>query len=72
MRWLRTAALYAWPSLQITAAATVAWIVARTIADHPDPFFAPIAAIVALSSPLGERGTNAVRLLLGVIIGISD
>lgn len=27
--------------------------------------------VVALSSPLGERGSNAVRLLLGVMIGIA-
>ena len=70
MRWLRTAAVRSWPLLQITAAATVAWVIARTLADHPDPFFAPIAAVVALSSPLGERGSNAVRLVFGVLIGI--
>jgi uncharacterized membrane protein YgaE (UPF0421/DUF939 family) len=70
MRWLRTAAAISWPLLQITAAATVAWVIARTLGDHPDPFFAPIAAVVALSSPLGERGRSAIRLLLGVLIGI--
>ena len=35
-----------------------------------DPFFAPIAAVVALNAPQGDRGSNAVRLLLGVVVGI--
>jgi uncharacterized membrane protein YccC len=70
MRWARSAAVTLWPLVQITAAATVAWTIAGALGDHPDPFFAPIAAIVALSSPRGERGRNAVRLLLGVLIGI--
>lgn len=58
------------PLLQLTAAATLAWIIALKIGGHDDPFFAPIAVVVALSSPLGERGSNAVRILLGVMIGI--
>jgi hypothetical protein len=59
-----------WPSLQATAAATVAWIVARRVFDHPEPFFAPIAAVVALNTTVGERGLNAVKLLQGVVLGI--
>ncbi|MFE1754625.1 FUSC family protein [Streptomyces anandii] len=38
--------------------------------DHRLPFFAPIAAVVALNAARGERGVNAVRLLLGVVVGI--
>lgn len=56
--------------VQGAAAATVAWVIARRIGGHPDPFFAPIAAFVALNASLGERGSNAVRLLLGVYVGI--
>lgn len=59
-----------WPLLQGTAAASVAWTIAREGFDHHEPFFAPIAAIVALNAPLGERGLNAMRLLLGVVVGI--
>ena len=33
-------------------------------------FFVPIAAVVALNASLGERGLNAVRMLLGVVVGI--
>jgi uncharacterized membrane protein YgaE (UPF0421/DUF939 family) len=59
-----------WPVLQSTAAATLAWVIAVHVADHSRPFFAPIAAVIALNTRLGERGLNAMRLLLGVVLGI--
>jgi fusaric acid resistance family protein len=61
----------AWPLLQGTAAAVAAWVIARHVFDHPEPFFAPIAALIALNTSLGERGRNAVRLLQGVVTGIA-
>lgn len=61
----------AWPLLQGTAAATAAWVIAKYVVDHPQPFFAPIAALVALNAALGERGRKALGLLQGVIIGIA-
>jgi Fusaric acid resistance protein-like len=60
----------AWPLLQSTAAATAAWWLARWLNNHPDPFFAPIAAVVALNASRGQRGANALRLLAGVVVGI--
>jgi fusaric acid resistance family protein len=60
----------AWPLLQGTAAAVTAWVLAKYVLDHPDPIFAPIAALVALNTALGERGLNALRLLQGVFLGI--
>ena len=59
-----------WPQLQGTAAATVAWLIAQRLPHEHDPFFAPIAAFIALNAPTGERGLNAVRLVSGVIVGI--
>jgi fusaric acid resistance family protein len=59
-----------WPLLEGTAAATSAWVIARYVLDRPEPFFAPIAALVALNASLGERGLNALRLLQGVFVGI--
>jgi len=59
-----------WPLLQRTAAATLAWGLAQQLRNHPDPFFAPIAAVVSLNTTLGERGLNALRLLTGVLVGI--
>jgi uncharacterized membrane protein YgaE (UPF0421/DUF939 family) len=66
----RSTARAAWPLLQGTAAATVAWIAAKHVALHPEPFFAPIAAVIGLNAPFGERGSNTLRLLLGVFVGI--
>jgi uncharacterized membrane protein YgaE (UPF0421/DUF939 family) len=59
-----------WPVLQKTTAATAAWIIASYLVDHHEPFFAPIAAVVALNAPRGERGLTAVRLVQGVFVGI--
>jgi hypothetical protein len=59
-----------WPLLQATAAATTAWVLAKHVIHHHEPFFAPIAAVVALNTSLGERGLNALRLLHGVVLGI--
>lgn len=53
-----------------TLAATAAWVIARHVVGNHQPFFAPIAAFVGLNASLGERGRNALRLLLGVIVGI--
>jgi hypothetical protein len=61
----------AWPLLQGTGAAAAAWLIARYVLDHPEPFFAPVAALVALNTAFGERGRNALRLLQGVIVGIA-
>jgi len=67
--WRRESVLM-WPLVQATAAATLAWQIALRLARHHDPFFAPIAAVVALNTTPGERGTHAFRLLFGVFIGI--
>jgi hypothetical protein len=61
---------HAWLVLQGTAAATLAWVIAKEVLGHPEPFFAPVAAVIALNTVLGERGRNAVRLLQGVLVGI--
>ncbi|WP_433161033.1 FUSC family protein [Kribbella sp. CA-247076] len=64
------AAASGWLLIQQAVAATVAWVLASYVIDHREPFFAPMAALVALNAPLGERGGNAVRLAQGVLIGI--
>lgn len=67
--WLRMSA-NVWTVFQTTLAATAAWGIAVHWAGHRLPFFAPISAVVALTAARGERGTNAVRLLFGVVVGI--
>lgn len=59
-----------WTILQRAAAAVIAYVIALWIGGHPDVFFAPIAAIVSLNTDTGDRGFNALKLLLGVIMGI--
>jgi len=61
---------HAWSVLQAVVAAVVAWTVAGGLVQGHDPFFAPIAAVIALNTSGGERGANAVRLLTGVVFGI--
>jgi uncharacterized membrane protein YgaE (UPF0421/DUF939 family) len=56
--------------VQGTAAAAVAWAIARYVLDHEEPFFAPVAAVIALNTTVGERGLHAMRLMQGVIVGI--
>jgi uncharacterized membrane protein YgaE (UPF0421/DUF939 family) len=65
-RWIGVA----WPLAQQSAAAVVAWLIAVRVAGHEDPFFAPVAAVIGLNATLGRRGSNAVRLLTGVLIGV--
>lgn len=60
-----------WLLAQSTLAGTIAWLLARWIDPGRLPFFAPIAAIVVLNFTRGERGPYAVRLILGVAIGIA-
>jgi hypothetical protein len=59
-----------WLVLQGTLAATAAWVIAKHVVGNRQPFFAPMAAVIALNAARGERGRNALRLLLGVIVGI--
>ena len=65
-RWIS----FAWPLAQQSAAAVVAWLIAVRVGGHEDPFFAPIAAVIGLNATLGRRGSNSVRLLAGVLIGV--
>jgi uncharacterized membrane protein YgaE (UPF0421/DUF939 family) len=56
--------------LQGTAAATAAWVIAKHLVDHREPFFAPVGAVLALNASRGERGSNAVRLVVvGIVVG---
>ncbi|MGW5927843.1 FUSC family protein [Streptomyces anulatus] len=59
-----------WPVLQQAAAAALSWWIAGNVFDHHVPLFAPIATLVALNTPVGGRGTNAVRVVSGVIAGV--
>jgi Fusaric acid resistance protein-like len=59
-----------WPIAQTAVAAGVAWELARQVADHPRPIFAPIVAIVAMGITAGRRARAALLMVLGVALGI--
>ena len=60
----------AWPVAQAAVAAGIAWFLTHTVLGHPQPFFAPIAAVVALAADVGGWGTQATQMLVGVAVGV--
>jgi uncharacterized membrane protein YgaE (UPF0421/DUF939 family) len=61
----------AMPILQCAVGAGLAWFIAHNLIGHPRPFFAPIAATIALGLAPGRRSRRAVELTLGVAFGIA-
>lgn len=61
----------AWPLLQASAAASLAYLFATVVIGHDRPFFAPVAAIIALSVTLGQRRRRTVELMIGVAVGLT-
>ncbi len=55
---------------QSALAAGAAWEIALQIPGHGQPFFAPIAAVIALGAERGRRGRQAIEMMLGVALGI--
>ncbi|MEV4201645.1 FUSC family protein [Micromonospora globbae] len=74
LSWLRVAAGRLrqrwWPVVEATVAATVAWILAARLVGHPQPFFAPAAALIVLGQARGQRLRRAVEVVLGVAGGV--
>src|SRR3954468_4578701 len=59
-----------WPILQTALAATAAWYAAVLLLPDGRPSFASIAAVVCLGASYGERGSKALQLIAGVVLGI--
>jgi uncharacterized membrane protein YgaE (UPF0421/DUF939 family) len=55
---------------QAAAAAGISWELALQLPNHGQPFFAPIAAAIALGAERGTRGRQAIRMMTGVAVGI--
>jgi uncharacterized membrane protein YgaE (UPF0421/DUF939 family) len=66
-RRVRTSLLFA---AQAALAAGLSWLVAFDLLHHPRPFFAPIAAVVALNVSVGQRLRRVIELVVGVALGI--
>lgn len=56
--------------LQTAVAAALAWVLAKDVVGHPRPFFAPIAAIIALGIVLEARTRRAMEIVIGVALGV--
>jgi uncharacterized membrane protein YgaE (UPF0421/DUF939 family) len=59
-----------WSIVQTPVAAGLAWYIAHNLLGHHDPFFAPVAAAVALSKVRVLRAQRALQLIVGVVLGI--
>jgi uncharacterized membrane protein YccC len=59
------------PVLQTAIAAVLAWYVAEALLPDPRPAFACIAAVIALGASSGQRGSRAIQLTGGVVLGLT-
>jgi uncharacterized membrane protein YgaE (UPF0421/DUF939 family) len=60
-----------WPVAQTAVAAGLAYFVAHSLVGHVQPFFAPIAVTVSMSTSTSLRAQRAVQLVAGVLLGIA-
>jgi uncharacterized membrane protein YgaE (UPF0421/DUF939 family) len=59
-----------WQIAQCAVAAGVAWFIAADLFGHPTPFFAPVAAVVALGTSYGQRLRRVIEVTVGVAVGV--
>ncbi|MFI9506808.1 aromatic acid exporter family protein [Nocardia sp. NPDC052566] len=62
--------LSALPIVQCAVGAALAWFIAHKVVGHPQPFFAPTAAVVSIGISFGARLKRSVELVVGVAVGI--
>ena len=56
--------------VQTPIAVGLAWYVAHNLLGHPEPFFAPTAAVLSLSAVKVLRSQRALQMIVGVVLGI--
>ena len=56
--------------VQTAVTAGLAWLVAADLLNHPQPFFAPVAAIVTLGVSYGQRIRRGIEIAIGVAVGV--
>src|SRR5437763_7154240 len=59
------------PVALASLAAALAWLIAHRLLGHPQPFFAPIAAAISLSTSRIQRSRRIVQMVIGVLLGIA-
>jgi len=67
--WQRVLAAW-WPVVLASLAAALSWWIAHDLLGHPQPFFAPIAAAISLSTSRIERSRRIAQMMIGVLLGI--
>ena len=68
-RWQRVRTNWRVP-LQAAIAVALAWAIAKWVLGHDAPFFAPVAAIIAVGQSYYERGRRATELVFAVTLGV--
>ncbi len=58
------------PIVQCAVGAGLAWFIAHHVIGHPQPFFAPMAAMISIGVSFGARLRRSVELIVGVAVGI--
>lgn len=56
--------------IQCGVTAGLAWWLAQSVLHHPQPFFAPVAAIICLGFTFGHRLRRGVEVSIGVAVGV--
>lgn len=56
--------------VQIGVAVLLSWLVAKHVLGHPNPFFAPVTAILCLGLTYGQRLRRIAEVTIGVAIGV--
>jgi uncharacterized membrane protein YgaE (UPF0421/DUF939 family) len=69
-RWRRVRANWR-VMIQAGLAVALAWAVAKRLFGHPDPFVAPVSAIIALGQSYRERGRRTFELVFAVTLGVA-
>ncbi len=61
---------HGWQVVQCSSAAALAWWVAAVLLGHPEPYFAPTAAVIAVGVSYGQRYRRVAEIAIGVAIGV--
>jgi hypothetical protein len=56
--------------VQAAVATALAWAAAIALFGHPRPIFAPVAALIGVSTTLGQRRRYAVEMVVGIAVGV--
>ncbi|HYO40407.1 MAG TPA: FUSC family protein [Nocardioidaceae bacterium] len=59
-----------WQIGQCAVAAGAAWYLAHDVVGHPQPFFAPIVAVICLGTSYGQRVRRVAEVTVGVAVGV--